>query len=244
MGALAAILIAGALVAFIVGAFLKYKGGRISKAPFVPTGQATDPGKADPKGTISAEGQVSCPQPLTSPATGTPCLYYEIKVVGTWKEGDQTKDKTYVEEKVAAPFTLDDGSGPVPIDASQGGDFDTQKTFDETKKEGFFADLKNAVGTPEPMMFGNYAFANPPMSKANKFQCTERIVPVPPKAFVLGKLESGVITRAGMFGMILSEKGREGLLGASAKNAKMAFVGGAAAGAVGLILGVASAFVG
>ena len=44
--------------------------------------------------------------------------------------------------------------------------------------------------------------------------------------------------------MILSEKGREGLLGASAKNAKMAFIGGAAAAGVGLILGVVSAVMG
>ncbi len=244
MGAIAAILIAGAIIAFIIGGFLKYKGGRISKAPFVPTGQATDPSKADPKGTLSVEGNVECPQPLVSPASGTPCLYYELKVVGTWKQGDSTKSKDYVVEKVAAPFTLNDGSGAIPIDASQGGDFDLKKTFDETKSEGFFADLKNAVGTPEPIMFGNYAFANPPMSKANKFRCEERIVPLPPKAFVLGKLENGVITRAGMFGMILSEKGREELLGSSAKNAKMAFIGGAAAAGVGLILGVVSAVMG
>jgi len=243
MGAIAAILIAGAIVAFIVGGYLKYKGGRISKAPFVPTGQATDPSKADPKGTISAEGNVECPQPLTSPVTGTPCIYYELKVVGSWKSGDTNKSKTYVEEKIAAPFSLNDGSGSVAVDASQGGDYDMQKTFDETKKEGFFADLKNAVGTPEPLMFGNYAFANPPMSKADKFQCTERIVPVPQKAFVLGKLDNGVITRAGMFGMILSEKGREGLLGSSAKNAKMAFIGGAAAAGVGLVLGIIQAVV-
>lgn len=242
MGAIAAILIAGGIVALIVGAFLKYKGGRIAKAPFVPTGQALS--GADPKGTVSAEGNVECAQPLMSPCTGTPCLYYHLKVVGTWKDGDSTKSKTYVEEKVAAPFTLNDGSGSVPVDASEGGDFDLKKTFDETKKEGFFADLKNAVGTPEPIMFGNYAFANPPMSKANKFECEEKIVPVPEKAFVLGKVENGKIGRAGMFGMILSEKGREGLLGASAKNAKMAFIGGAAAAGVGLILGVVSAVMG
>lgn len=244
MGAIAAVLVGGAIVAFIVGAYLKYKGGRISKAPYVPTGQALDPSRADPKGTISTEGNVECPQPLLSPVTGTPCLYYTLKVVGTWKEGDATRSKTYVEEKVAAPFHLNDGSGSVPIDASQGGDYDLKKTFSETKKEGFFADLKNAIGTPEPIMFGNYAFANPPMSKANSFQCVEQIVPVEPKAFVLGKLENGRITSAGMFGMILSAKGREALLGSSAKNAKLAFVGGAAAAGVGLVLGVVSAVVG
>jgi hypothetical protein len=131
-----------------------------------------------------------------------------------------------------------------PIDAAGGGDYDDiQKTFDETKKEGFFADLKNAVGTAEPIMFGHYAFANPPMSKANKFQCTERIVPVPQQAFALGKLDNGVITRPGLTGLLLSSKTRDEMLGASAKNSKMAFIGGAAAAGVGLVVGVISALV-
>ena len=49
---------------------------------------------------------------------------------------------------MSADFTIDDGSGAVKVDASKGGDFDDvlEKTFDQTKKEGFFADLKNAVG--------------------------------------------------------------------------------------------------
>lgn len=239
MGAIAAILVGGGIVALIVGGYLKFKAGRIAKTPLLPTGGA---GSASDK--VSVQGSVQCPQPLLSPVTKTPCLYYELKVVGTWKEGDSKRSKDYVHEKSAAPFSIDDGSGPLPVDATQGGDFDMQKTFDETKKEGFFADLKNAVGTPEPIMFGNYAFANPPMSKANVFQCTERIVPVPPQAFALGKMEGGALRSAGMFGLMLSAKSRDELLGSSAKHSKMAFIGGAAASGVGLIVGVISALMG
>jgi len=245
MGAIASILIAGGIVALIVGGYLKFKGGRIAKTPFVPTGEAArNPSAADPKGKISVQGAVQCPQPLLSPVTGTPCLYYQLKVVGSWKAGDSTKTKTYIEDKIAAAFQLDDGSGGIPIDASGGGDMDMQKTFDETQKEGFFADLKSAVGKGQPMMFGNYAFANPPMSKANKFHCTERIVPVPQQAFALGKLQEGVVTGAGMLGLMLSPKTREDLMGSSAKNSKMAFIGGAAASGVGLVTGVVSALIG
>ena len=245
MGAIAALLIALGIVALIAGGYLKFKGGRITKTPFVPTGEAArNPGAGDGKGRVSVQGNVNCPQPLLSPVTGTPCLYYQLKVVGSWKAGDSTKTKTYIEDKIAAPFTLDDGSGGIPVDASAGGDMDLQKSFDETKKEGFFADLKGAVGKGEPIMFGNYAFANPPMSKANKFQCTERIVPLPQQAFALGKLQEGVITSTGMLGLMLSAKSREDLLGSSAKNAKMAFIGGAAASGVGLVVGVISALVG
>jgi hypothetical protein len=245
MGAIAAILVAGGIVAFIVGGYLKFKGGRIAKTPFVPTGNAaSNPSVADSSGRVSVQGGVQCPQPLLSPVTQTPCLYYDLKVVGTWKEGDSHKSKDYVHEKVAAPFSIDDGSGPLQVDASKGGDYDTQKTFDETKKEGFFADLKNAIGTPEPIIFGHYAFPNPPMSKANKFQCIERIVPLPQQAFALGKLEQGVLTSAGMFGMMLSTRTRDELLGSTAKNTKLAFIGGGAAAGLGTLMGVVSAFLG
>ena len=242
MGAIAALLVGSGIVALIVGGYLKYKGGKIAKTPLVPTGDAARGAVGADK--ISVEGLVECPQPLVSPVTGTPCLYYQLEVVGSWKEGDTKKTHTYVQEKHAAPFMVDDGSGGVPIDASGGGDLELQKTFDDTKKEGMFADLKGALGRGEPIMFGQYAFANPPMSKANTFQCTEKIVPMTPRAFALGKMEQGVLTGAGMFGLLLSAKSRDELLGSSAKNAKLAFIGGAAASGVGLVVGVVSTFVG
>ncbi len=245
MGAIAALLIAIGIIVLIYGGFMKHKAGRIAKAPFVSTGDAISRGDAvaGPKGSVSVQGTVQCPEPLLSPVTGTPCLYYELKVVGSWKEGDQTKDKDYVHEKIAAPFSLDDGSGAIPVDAGKGGDFDLQQTFDETKKEGFFADLKNAVGTPEPLMFGQYAFPNPPMSKANKFRCIEKVMPVPPQLFALGKLEQSVITAPGWMSLMLSPKSRDELLGSSAKSAKMALIGGAASAGVGTLVGVISALV-
>lgn len=236
MGAFAAILIAGGIVALIVGGYLKFKAGRIAKTPLVQTGSV-----ASTPGNVAVEGPLQCPQPLISPASGTPCLYYSLKVEGSWKEGDTKKSKTYVEEKHAAAFTIDDGSGAIPVDASGGGDMDTKKTFDETKKEGFFADLKGAVGKKEPIVFGSYNFDNPPMSKANKFTCVERTVAIPEKAFVLGKSAEGVITSPGMFGIMLTSKSREELLGASAKNSKMAIMAGAAAGGVGALLAIVSA---
>lgn len=243
MGAIAAILIGGGIVALIVGGYLRFKGGRIEKTPLVPTGDAAR-GAGAANGRVSVEGRVACAQPLLSPVTQTPCVYYELKVIGSWKDGDATKTKDYVHEKVAAPFSVDDGSGPVAVDASQGGDMDMKKSFDETKKEGFFADLKNAMGKGAPMMFGHYAFVNPTLSKASSFQCVERIVPVPEKAFALGPLENGAITSNGMLGLMLSARSRAELLGSTAKNSKMAFIGGAAAAGVGLLVGVVSAFVG
>ncbi|MBI3183258.1 MAG: hypothetical protein HYZ28_14060 [Myxococcales bacterium] len=246
MGAIATLLCVVGIIGVIWGVMQKSKAGRLSKAPFVKTGDASSKGDsvAGEKGALSAEGTVQCGQPLTSPVTGTPCLYYELKVVGSWKEGDQNRSKDYVDEKRAADFTVDDGSGIVKVDASKGGDFDPlEKTFDETKKEGFLADLKGAVGKGKPIMFGQYAFQNPPMSQADKFTCTEKVLKVQPKLFVLGKHEGGKITSPNWRSLILSNKGREQILSSTAKGAKNFLIGGGAALGIGVILGIISTFV-
>jgi hypothetical protein len=246
MGIVAVLLTAGGIVALIWGLVQKFKAGRLAKAPFVKTGEAATKGEAvaGEKGAISVQGAVKAPRLLTSPVTGTQCLYYELKVVGKWKEGDSEKSKDYVDEKSATQFMVDDGSGAIKIDASKGGDFDClEKTFDETKKEGMFADLKSAVGKGQPIMFGNYAFQNPPLSAANKFECVEKVVKPQQQLFVLGKIDTGSIGSPSWTSLILSSKTREELLGSTAKAAKNFLIGGAAAAGVGVILGVVSKFV-
>ena len=246
MGFVATILSALGVIGLIWGLMQKFKAGRLAKAPFVKTGDAANRGAAvaGPRGAVSAEGNVACGAPLTAPASGTPCLYYELKVEGSWKDGDSTKSKDYVDEKQAAIFAVDDGSGPVDVLASGGGDFDMEETFSETKKEGFLADLKGAIGKGKPIMFGQYAFENPPMSKANKFKCTERVLKVHPRLYVLGKSEGRAIGSPSWTSLILSQKSRDQLMGATAKAAKGFLIGGAAVLGVGVILGVISLFVG
>lgn len=244
MGGIGIILVVLGIIGLIWGLMQKFKAGRLSKAPFVKTGDAASKGDsvAGEKGAISVEGNVKCDQPLLSPVTGTPCLYYELKVIGTWKDGDSNQSKDYVDEKQAATFTLDDGTGGVKIVAGKGGDFEPmEKTFDETKKEGFFADLKNAVGKGQPMMFGKYAFNNPPMSKADKFQCVEKVVKVQPKLYALGKLEGNAIGSPSWTSLILTNKSRDELLGSTAKGAKNFLMGGGIALALGVILSIIGA---
>jgi E3 Ubiquitin ligase len=245
MTAAAAILVALGIVALIWGGMQKYKAGRLSKTPFVPTGKAaSDPAAAGDKGAIAAEGTVQVQQVLRSPVTGTECLYYELEVIGSWKDGDSTKSKNYIEDKEAAAFMLDDGSGPVAIAAGEGGDFDgLAQTFDETKKEGFFADLKSAVGRGEPITFGQYSFHNPVNSHASQFQCVERVMPVAPRLFACGKLDQGRIGAPSWASMILSTKTRDELVGSTAKTAKAFLAGGAAAATVGGVLGLVATMI-
>lgn len=245
MAAFGSVIAAISIILVIYGLIQKRKASKLTSVPFGPSGDAAAGKGADAKGAISAFGAVHCEQTLTSPCTGTPCLYYELKVVGSWKEGDTNKTKDYIHEKVAAGFTIDDGSGPVPIDASKGGDFDGLKeTFNQEKKEGIFDDLKAAVGKGKAMEFGSYAFSNPIGSKADKFRCTEKILPVTPNLFAAGKAAQGVITQPdGMFGTLyLSPQGRDELItAATAESAKYMKFGGIGF-AVGVVIGLIGNF--
>src|SRR4051794_33732616 len=111
MGAVAAVLIGLGIIALIYGLIMRSRAGRITDAPYVKTGEIAqkDSAVANPKGAISAEGNVSCPQPLMSPVSNTMCLFYELKVTAEWKEGDHTKTRELSHEKRAAQFAIDDG---------------------------------------------------------------------------------------------------------------------------------------
>jgi hypothetical protein len=230
--------------AVVFGLIKRHRSGRLAKAPLVKSHEAATRGDdvAGARGAISVEGDVKCGQPLISPVTGTPCLYYEVKVVGHWKEGDTQHSRDYYNEKKAADFSVDDGSGPVLIAADSGGDFDLEKKFDQTKKEGFFADLKNLVGKKEPIVFGKFSFDNPAMSKADRFTCTEHVLPVHPKLFVVGKHNAGTIGPPNWMSLILSKKSREQLMGSTAKAARFSLIGGGTAVSVGVALALIAHF--
>ena len=56
-------------------------------------------------------------------------MYYELEVIGSWKEGETSKSHKYVDEKAGANVQIDDGSGPVRINVSEGGDFEPFDMF-------------------------------------------------------------------------------------------------------------------
>jgi hypothetical protein len=239
MAGVGVLLAALGIIGIIYGFIMRAKVGRVAGAPFVKTGQATNPGAAAPNGAVSVEGNVECPQPLLSPCTHTPCLYYELKVVGYWKQGETAKSKNYVDEKRGTAFSLNDGSGAISVLAGEGGDFEPmERTFNETKKEGFLADLKSAVGKGEAIMFGQYAFQNPTNSVANRFECVERVLKVQSRLYANGRLDGGTIQKPGWRGLILDARGRDEVLGRAMKASKIALGVGAGALVVGTALGL------
>ncbi|MBL8954312.1 MAG: hypothetical protein JNK82_26275 [Myxococcaceae bacterium] len=221
-----------ALAALGFGFLQHLKGKRILAAPFKKTGDiARDPTSSDPKGALSTEGKVSPPaQALLAPCSKTPCLYYEVKIERLYEKEEKTQDgwktvkgsSTLDTLKNGALATLDDGTGAIPVDFSKGGDFDNFK--DGYKKE------LNGRGWSSNIQFGELSYDIPVISSSDGhtigFKATERYVPVEGNLFVLGKIEGGKIVKPGWRSLMVSNKGRDGLLASTAKKKKFSLIGG------------------
>jgi hypothetical protein len=200
------------------------KGQAIVAAPFRKTAEAAaNPMSADAKGTISVEGQIACQQPLRGPQSGQPCIYFHYKLEEEFTKNTLTEDgnkttkewKVISEQKQGTAFTLDDGTGPVWVQITDGVDADLQQSFSGMPGTG-------GGGSAGQMAMGLVAAA----VSGGKLRATERIIPAQGKLFALGKLDQGRIVKTdGMLGkLILSPKGRDGLLGATKRNMIIGFV--------------------
>lgn len=235
------------VIALIGGAFSKYKAGRIAKTPFVKSGDVASKGAAvaGDKGAISTEGRIVPGQLLTSPVTQTSCLFYETSVIATWKSGDTNHREVVTQEKVAAPFAVDDGTGAVQIDAGKGGDFDMKEAFRKKQSRGLMSAM-----TGRPLQFGDYGFTVPMGIRVGKrivpdsasFEVTEKVLLPEGSLYVNGKLdEHNRIGTPSWTSLILSPKTRDELMAGSAQTAKMLLIGGAAACGVGMVVSVVGA---
>jgi len=226
------ILLVIGLAALGFGFMQHLKGKRILAAPFKKTGDiARDPTSSDPKGALSTEGKVNPPaQALLSPCSKTPCLYYEVKIERLYEKEEKTQDgwktvkgsDTLDTLKGGAVASLDDGSGAIPVDFSKGGDFDNFKA-------GYKKEL-NGRGWSSNIQFGELSYDIPVISSSDGhtigFKATERFVPVEGNLFVLGKIEGGKIVKPGWRSLMVSSKGRDGLLASTAKKKKFSLIGG------------------
>ena len=223
-------------IALIFGVLQHFKGKRILAAPYKKTGDiAKNPVSEDPKGAMSTEGKIVPPaQQLLSPMSKQPCLYYEVKVERMYEKTETTQDGTKTVKgtdtldtvKGGAIFGLDDGSGVVMIDVTKGADFDNLK--DGLKKE------LNGGSSSSHLRFGEMDYDVPVLANregwTTGFKATEKYVPVEGNSvFALGKLEAGKIIKPSWRSLLISNKGREGLLGSVNKKKKFSFVGGGVA---------------
>ena len=242
MGAFAALLVGAGIIAIIYGFMMRSRVGRVTDAPFVKTGEAAQKGAAaaNAKGAISVEGNVGCPSPIVSPVSGTTCLYYEVVVTAAWKDGDTHKTKELGKEKRAAQFSVDDGTGPVWIDARDGGDFEPNQVKTETKGTGLMGGI-----TGQDLAFGNYRVSTGMLSMGTKYTVKESVLPAVPKVYVCGKVgSSNEILKPGWRNLLVTNKSREDYLGHALVHAKFALMGGAGGMVLGIILGIVSSMMG
>lgn len=236
------ILLTLGIIGTIYGIMMKLRAGRVTSAPFVKTGEAAQKGAtlANNKGQISVEGNVQCAQPLEAPVSGGQCLFYELKVTASWKDGDRQKSKEITHEKRAAQFGVDDGSGPVWVDAREGGDFEPEQKKSITKSTGLIGGI-----TGKDLEFGNYRIGTGVLSIGTSYQVEETVMPLVPKMYVCGKVgSSNEILKPSWRNLLLSNKSRDQYLADASKTAKLALIGGSSALAVGIILGIVSNYVG
>jgi hypothetical protein len=229
MGTLVLVIALGALG---FGFMQHLKGKRILAAPFKKTGDLSrDPSSSDPKGAISTEGKVVPPaEAVFAPCSKTACLYYEVKIERLYEKQEKTQDgwktvkgsDTLTTLKGGALAAVDDGTGAIPVDFSKGADFDNLKA-------GFKKEL-NGRGWSSNIQFGELNYDVPPIGSSDGhtigFKATEKYVPVEGNLFVLGKLEGAKIVKPGWRSMMVSSKGRDGLLASTAKKKKFSLIGG------------------
>jgi hypothetical protein len=246
MSAIGMILLFVAFLALAGFLFTRYKAGRLANTPYVKTGELAAKGEqvCGEKGAISTEGKVKVAQLIFSPVTKTECLYYKVNVTAKWKEGESDRSQQVMEEKKAADFGLDDGTGAVQVDASKGGDFDLKKVFD--KKKGF--GLKAVFTGSDTIEFGDHGFQVLPGQKVNgikipmsaDYQVTEECVLPAESLYVNGKFEAGAVRSPSWVSLIMTAKTREEVMGDTLKTvnrAKMAALICGPLGAVFLAIG-------
>ncbi|MFN7701344.1 MAG: GIDE domain-containing protein [Deltaproteobacteria bacterium] len=232
------VLFIGAL-ALVGGIVQRMRSGRLANTPFAKTGDIAKRGSAatGDKGAISTEGRVVASSLVTSPVTGTRCLYCETLVTATWKVGDASFTERVTDEKIAAAMGLDDDSGLVWLDASKGGDFDLKQTFAKKDSRG----LMSAI-TGKPLLFGDRGFSVPQglrihgklIPDSAEFEVTERCLLPTEHLYANGKLDAqGRIGTPDWTALILSTKKRDELLASSTRWSRYLLLGGAVVATVG-----------
>ena len=187
-----------------LGGFLtRAKAKRILAAPLKKTGEA-----ATLLGPAGFEGTVGALQPMAGPCSGKPCVYYELVIEAKTKEtkgGNTTTSwKKIGTAEIGSTFTLNDGSGPVSVVASDKLD----------------ADLEKAFSGPPPGNAGlgalqQYVKVNP-SGQVLEYRVTENIIPAAGKLFALGQVQGGQLTK-GTGKIMVSTRGRDALIGSTKK---------------------------
>ena len=225
------LIIAGVgLLLALAGLIARKQAGRITAAPFVKTGDA-----ARAAGDTSAQGTVSVQLPLGAPCTNTPCAFYklavEIKVKERKGTETTTKWKKLFEHVNGTMFAIDDGSGPVWVQASEAMDGELEQTFSGAPPGGpGLGSLAGFMPQATPMH---------PGQEILEYRATEKIIRAGAPVFVLGAAHGGQLIKPASGKLMVSTRGRDALLGSTKRRALALFAAGGLATVAGAIVAIA-----
>jgi len=206
------IIIAGVGLVLALGGFIvRRTASRLLAAPVFKTGDLV---RAN--GAASVEGAVRAQQPLTSPCTNTPCVYYQVTIEKKVKEqrGGQTQTKwiKIVDQNVGSTFALDDGSGPAIIQAHEAIEGDLEQTF-SGQPQGGLGSLAGLIP----------AATQRPGEHVLEYRVTEKVIRAGARLYALGAAHAGQLMKPGSGKLLFSTRGRDALLG-STKSKSMALL--------------------
>ena len=116
-------------IAFLIGALLFIFGFKTYREYRVLAETPETPVRSIPMGLVRVRGTATGDDRLTSPLTGVPCFYYQVRLE-KWvkKENESGKWEKVGTETGERPFYLDDGTGKVLV-TPHGAQFEVRRTF-------------------------------------------------------------------------------------------------------------------
>ena len=196
--------IAVLILAFLIGALLFIFGFKTYREYRVLAETPESPIRSIPMGLVKVRGTATGDDRLTSPLTGVPCFYYQVKLE-KWvkKENESGKWEKVGAETNERPFYLDDGSGKVLV-MPHGAQFEVLRTFQgETGIESVHSrHVHPSLGIPGPTEEDLVAYAKGGGSRARAaLEASDA-----PGAKTAAKV-ANVAQKIGSLGISLSEGG-------------------------------------
>jgi hypothetical protein len=239
MHAFGLLLLVLSVISVAYGLLQRRKAQKIASAAHHKTAElAGNPSLGqNPTQLFSAEGMGQPEQPFVAPCSGKPCAYYEVRVDRVWEKmvksesGYKTeRGKTNVEtQRQGTRFLLNDGSGPVVVDA--------REKVTAPMKESFGQQQNISFGDVMVGQFRTHVARHSGEENVIGIQITESIFAPTGQLFVIGKLANGALTKTdGLLGSVEIHAGtRDAILGKSAKHARVGLLSAASMFVPGLL---------
>ena len=189
------ILLLFAVIFLVAGiALLYFRNRNKQKAALMgqtETSNATDVSGLAPGTLVEVKGTLRCEDPLTSEMAGERCAYYSSKVVREYLERDYDDDddvgsdrrsEVISQNEKFAPFTVEDASGSVPVNA-EGAEVDAKQVVNRFERNTGSEGPSISVGGATLHLGGG--------ERTLGYRYTESIVPVDAPVYVLGTVQKG-----------------------------------------------------